>query len=447
MQQDDGTISGTDDLQLRRWADRLQEFAREIASIAGASAVEFGGGALGAWQRAVTDDPPLLGTPANLIVLDVTRALAELVGRTASDDSITREQAVEYIFDAVASARGNAVRWLTEGPPSPEEADRRVEAIRAALAETQASVANRIEQSNEPSSPYGALLGYVDPTVDAKIIFTQVCPFDSDEHKRYSTAYERLKRRVDRDLLMYVFDELDTFMVVVERSLRIVNDGNFDWLDPDKADEFCRRLRSGVVTVTSAFHVHQTQTYWLVQDKFGKDSDEHRRLTDLFHGLYDGCAGYQWLLQLRHVMLHISIEAAAIRVSARLDHEPTIEVNMDREWMKESSGVMGKAYNRKPLLAMTEDPSVIGMVKEAMPALAKLQDQIDDVLYPETADDAAIVRELIGRFDGRQGLYALQLGPGFTPALRVLPHRVLAPRVLAYAESFDKSDDSASPES
>jgi hypothetical protein len=30
------------------------------------------------------------------------------------------------------------------------------------------------------------------------------------------------------------------------------------------------------------------------------------------------------------------------------------------------------------------------------------------------ADDAATVKELIGRFEGRQGLYVLQNGPGFT---------------------------------
>lgn len=234
---------------------------------------------------------------------------------------------------------------------------------------------------------------------------------------------------------MYVFDELDVFMNVVERALRDVRDGRLRWNDPDAVDDFCRRIRSGVVTVSSAFHVHQTQTYWLIQDKFGgQKTAEYEAAQKLFHDLYNCCSGYQWLLQLRHTMLHISIEAAAVSVHATMDEEPSLEVNMDREWMKKSSGVMDKKYNREPLLAMTSDPSVITMAQEAMPALAAIQDQLDDILYPETSEDAAIVRELIGRFEGREGMYAFQLGPGFTKAVRVPPYRLLSPKVLAFAE-------------
>jgi hypothetical protein len=47
-----------------------------------------------------------------------------------------------------------------------------------------------------------------------------------------------------------------------------------------------------------------------------------------------------------------------------------------------------------------------------------------------------VVKELIGRFEGREGLYALQNGPGFTRRLGLPPIHRLAPRVLAFADEY-----------
>ncbi|MFC9355177.1 hypothetical protein ACFTZB_01140 [Rhodococcus sp. NPDC057014] len=355
----------------------------------------------------------------------------------AKDGRVTVGVARDAVAATVSGAIVRAEDWLVNGALAPEIAAQRVEEFRVRMQAMQDDLAAQIAAENSPSSAHGALLGYTDPAIDAAVIFTQVCSFTDEEHERYSAAYQRLKRRVDRGLLMYVFDELDVFMDVLERALRDVGDGKFRWNIPDAADEFCRRIRSGVVTVSSAFHVHQTQTYWLIQDKFGgTKTAEYEAAQKLFHDLYNRCSGYQWLLQLRHTMLHISIEAAAVCTRASINEDPVLEVNMDREWMKKSSGVMDKKYNREPLLAMTTDPSVITMTQEAMPALAAIQDQLDDILYPETSEDAAIVRELIGRFEGREGMYALQLGPGFTKAVRVPPYQLLSPKVLTFAEQL-----------
>jgi hypothetical protein len=58
------------------------------------------------------------------------------------------------------------------------------------------------------------------------------------------------------------------------------------------------------------------------------------------------------------------------------------------------------------------------------------------VLFPSVAEDAEIVRELIGRFEGRKGLYAIQTGLGFTEWARIPPYSPLAPRVLAFADGY-----------
>ena len=65
-----------------------------------------------------------------------------------------------------------------------------------------------------------------------------------------------------------------------------------------------------------------------------------------------------------------------------------------------------------------------------------MTEKLDKVLYPNTAEDAATVRELIRRFDGRQGAYYLQTGPGFTRRRLAPPQMRLEPRVLAFADSY-----------
>jgi hypothetical protein len=63
-------------------------------------------------------------------------------------------------------------------------------------------------------------------------------------------------------------------------------------------------------------------------------------------------------------------------------------------------------------------------------------------MYPaaEVTEDAATVRELIKRFNGRRGLYALQTGPGFTRRFHTPSFSQLDPRVLTFADQHEASD-------
>jgi hypothetical protein len=78
----------------------------------------------------------------------------------------------------------------------------------------------------------------------------------------------------------------------------------------------------------------------------------------------------------------------------------------NRPWLK-----------RSELRAMDSDPSVLNMIQNIQPLMRELEPKINKILYPNVAHDAAMVKHLIGRFNGRQGLYALQTGPGFTQRL------------------------------
>jgi hypothetical protein len=365
----------------------------------------------------------------------------------ALDERVTREAAQASLLGALEGVRNDAQSWLDSGPPSAEVIQARVEAVKATFKQAQDAAANRIAEDEADDEyarahPYGAILGYKDPAVEADIIFTQVCEFTEDEHNRYTEAYHRLKRMLDQDLFGYVSDMSDSFINVVCDVLREIPDQTFSLSNAEEPHKRIRRIRSALIAFTSALHSHQDQTLYQVKQKFGDGSDEHLAVKKLFNDIYSDCFAYRWLIELRHVMLHVNMDAFTIAMTARMHGEATIELGMSRYWMSKSSGVMNKAYKRIELEAMTADPSVLDMIRDLQPEFGPLQDKIDAVLFPaaEVAEDAATVRELIGRFNGRRGLYALQTGPGFTRRLRTPSFSQLDPRVLAFAYQHEGSN-------
>jgi hypothetical protein len=113
-------------------------------------------------------------------------------------------------------------------------------------------------------------------------------------------------------------------------------------------------------------------------------------------------------------------------------------VYMDRNYMFEFT----KEARNKPWLKRREleeresDPSVMDMIGALQPLMGPLQEKLDRILYPDAGEDAATVRELLARYPGKQGQHALQNGPGFTRRNMCPNMTPLAPRVLAFAASF-----------
>ena len=146
---------------------------------------------------------------------------------------------------------------------------------------------------------------------------------------------------------------------------------------------------------------------------------------------------YCWLEELRDALQDGDINAFKYDFTARLHGEPAVKADMDRKFMLEFTKQTRKKWlKRSELEARTSDPSVLDMIKAIQPKMIDLQDKLDKIMYPHVADDAATVKELIGRFEGRRGLYAIQTRPGFTRRFGVPPFHRLAPRVLAFADNY-----------
>jgi hypothetical protein len=433
---------GDDDNGLAKWVGWLDDYIAALPGLPGEKAIDFCEAAGDEWHKAIAEPPhPAAGSGAALVVLEVARNMTQVSLAAALDERITREAAQASLLAALDGVRNDAWAWLADGEPSAEVIAERVQAVKATLQQAQAAAASRLAEDEAADEharthPYGAIRGYEDPNVDADIIFTQVCEFTEEEHDRYTEAYDRLKRLIDQDLFSYVSDMSDAFCEAVGGVLRDVEQQTFSLSNMEESHKRMQRIRSALIAFTSALHSHQEQTLYEVTHKFGNGSNEHLAVKKLFNDIYSNCFAYRWLIELRHVMLHLNVNAFASKITARMHGGPTIELAMSRYWMARSSGVRNKAYKREELEAMTEDPSVIDMLRDLQPEFGPMQDKIDEVLFPaEQLDaDAATVRELIGRFNGRRGMYALQTGPGFTRRYRTPPFVQLDPRVLAFAD-------------
>jgi hypothetical protein len=169
----------------------------------------------------------------------------------------------------------------------------------------------------------------------------------------------------------------------------------------------------------------------------GRNTPQVQAIEDLFNDLKKTSFDYCWLEELRDALQHGDINAFKYDFTARLHGEPAVNVYMDREYMLQFTKQTRKKWlKRSELEAMTSDPSVLDMIKAIQPKMGEQQDKLDKIMYPNVANDAATVRELIGRFEGREGLYALQSGPGFARRLGLPPFHRLAARVLAFADNY-----------
>jgi len=147
---------------------------------------------------------------------------------------------------------------------------------------------------------------------------------------------------------------------------------------------------------------------------------------------------------MRDALLHGDINAFKYDFTARLNDENSVNVYIDRQYMFEFT----KEERNKPWLkrheldAVSSDPSVLDMIKTLQPLMGPLQEKLDRILYPDAGKDAATVREFLARYpEGAQGQRALQNGPDFTRRNMCPPLSPLAPRVLAFADSFQGWQD------
>jgi hypothetical protein len=436
------------------WIGRLDEFVSSLDDIEGENATDFADNALEAWQHLTLPSVTGATVPA-LVIFEALNAIAKASTTVAMDwadtpdvrDRYTRDSAQQLVNDALDEVLSDCSRWLSEGLPAPDEIQQRFTAVAAEIKESMDVLGRRTaemdaEDAEAAADRYGAILLHRDPSRSDAPIFEKVCSFTEEENKRYCDAYERLRRMIDSELLQHISDESDRLCDVLVGVLRELQSQRVSLTDQDAMDERRRRIRSALISFTAALQIHEYQTVRSARQALGLDRSQVEEVKALFAELKRTSFEYRWLEALRDALQHGDINAFKWSFNVSASADPEVTINMDRAFMLE----FVKDNRNKPWLKRREleesrsDPSVLDMIKAIQPLMAPLQEKLDKVIFPNVAEDAATVRELISRFQGRRGMYFLQTGPGFTRRQLVPSQSPLAPRVLHLADTYEADD-------
>lgn len=443
--------------RVREWIGRLEAFAAAFDDIEGKSATDFANNAFEALQAVVMPNIVPERTPAMLLALEavvtVTEATTDVIMDWADtpdvQDRYTRETAQAHLKAALDDVLSTRMRWFSEGLPTRDEVERRISSAAKQMQEAMELIGKRnaemaAQDAKAEADPYGAILVYLDLSKSDAPIFTKVCSLTEEDDKRYRAAYERLRKMLDSELLNHISDESDRFLDALMAILIDLRDNKIGIFDLDALDERRRKVRSALISLTSALQSHEDQTIRAVRDTYARKMPQERAALALFEDLKTSSFEYRWLLKMRDALLHGDINAFKYDFAATVDGENAVNVYMDRQYMFDFTKEERKApwLKRQELEAMTSDPSVLEMIKKLQPSMGPLQEKLDRILYPDAGEDAATVREFLARYpEGVQGQRALQNGPGFTRLKMCPPLSPLAPRVLAFADSFQGWED------
>lgn len=436
-----------------KWIDRLEAFASSLDDIEGESATDFADNALEAWQHLTLSSVTGVN-PSALVIFEALNALAKTSTTMIMDwadtpdvrDRYTRDSAQRLMEDALRDVLSERKGWLTGGLPSSDEIQQRFAAVAADLKESLDVLGRRTaemdaEDTEAAADPYGAILLHRDPSRSDAPIFERLCSFTNEENTRYRDAYERLRRMIDSELLQHISDESDRLCDVLVGVLGELQSQRVTLSDQDAMDERRRRIRSALISFTAALQIHEYQTIRSARRTLSLDRSQVEEVKTLFDGLKKMSFEYRWLEALRDALQHGDIDAFKWSFNASVCDNPEVKINMDRAFMLEFiNDNRNKPWlKRRELEELDSDPSVLDMIKAIQPLMGPLQEKLDNVMYPNVAEDAATVRELIGRFQGRRGMYLLQTGPGFTRRQLAPSQTPLAPRVLHFADTYGAS--------
>lgn len=442
--------------RLRDWIDRLESFASALNDIEGDDATDFANNALEAVHGAVLPHLAPSKTPSMLLALEavaaVTRAATVVIMDWADTpdvrDRYTRETAQTLFKAALDEVLSGGKSWLSAGLPSADEVQQRISKAAKDMQEAQETIGKRnaeleAQDAEAEADPYGAIFVHLDTSRSDAPIFEKVCSLTEEEDKRYRDAYERLRRMVDSELLEHISDESDRFCDQLMAVLTDLRDNRISLFDADAWDEHRRKVRSALISFTSALYIHREQTIRAAKKDFGRDSEQVKEIEQLFYDLRKASFDYGWLEELRGALQHGDINAFGWGFGASMDAEPTANVYMKKKFMLDfiAQSAQKKWLKRQELEDRESDPSVVDMIKAIQPQMGPLQEKLDRILYPYAGEDAATVRELLSQYPHPQGLHALQNEPGFTrrnPWPNMSP---LAPRVLKFGVSFQGWED------
>ncbi|SFA61504.1 hypothetical protein SAMN05444374_1189 [Rhodococcoides kroppenstedtii] len=264
-----------------------------------------------------------------------------------------------------------------------------------------------------------------------------ICELNENDYTRFHAAYNVMFNMLEANMFTYVRQSgLDLFRTVMDAS-EAFRDGKIPAFGEGDMVEWATRIRTGILGVCSSIHHHQEQSLIAVVRQFDKDSAEHVEMKRLFKAVYDRCFAYRLLFRLRHIMVHSTMLAPAMKATAGIsegEKYALVDMRLDRSVFYESSKI--SAAIKAELRALDEDPSIYELVGEVMPELRDTNREVLALLHPDIDDTCATVREFDALFGGQPGRRALvrQQSPELRPPFET-SYQAWPPSVFDYAHA------------
>lgn len=291
--------------------------------------------------------------------------------------------------------------------------------------------------NNAAIRSYGALLLRGDPTGRVDGVMERICSLTEQDYARFAEAYKVMFNMIEANMFTYVRQSsLDLLRTVTEAS-EAFRDGKIPEYGDGDFVEWATRLRTGILGVCSSIHHHQDQSMIAVKRQFGENSAERVSMKNLFNDIYDDCFAYRILFRLRHMMVHSTMLAPAMKAEAGFHNGEKVafvDMRLDRTVFYESDKI--SAAIKAELRELDEDPSIYELIGDVMPPLKVTNRELLALLHPDIDNVCDTVRQFDALFDGKPGRRALvqqqspELRPPFSTGFQAWP-----PSIFEFAYS------------
>lgn len=265
-----------------------------------------------------------------------------------------------------------------------------------------------------------ALLIAQDPTGETAVRFVWVADLSHEDYERYNAALMVLEDIAASSMYAYVRQAGIALMREVGEAYKAIYDHQISLLQMQDIQDWCLRLRGGVLGFCAALVHHQEQSYIEVKRKFPdpppindgrkkKDqpiSPEHAAMQKAFNTLFDNNFGYRHLYKLRNAMIHYSLFACGVGAESHRREDQDIhwfEITYNRQIMLEQRSFLSSKLRRE-LEELDEDPDIMEMLTEAFKGLIETNKRVVEIMHPDVSELSRTVVEFDNLFGDQDGV-------------------------------------------
>lgn len=265
-----------------------------------------------------------------------------------------------------------------------------------------------------------ALLIAEDPTGETAVRFVWVADLSQADYERYNSALMALEDIAASSMFAYLRQSGFAMMREVGEAYRAIYDNQISLIQMGDIQEWCLRLRGGVLGFCSALVQHQEQALIEVKRKFPNPppindgrkkedqpiSAELAAMRKVFNTLFDNNFGYRHLYKLRHAMIHYSLFACGVGAESHQREDQNIhwfEITYNRRIMLEQKSFLN-ARLRRELEELDEDPDIMEMLSEAIKGLELANRRVVEIMHPDIGSLCRTAVEFDNLFGNQDGV-------------------------------------------